>query len=183
MKKEAGNEPEHLRRRETHRRDNRLKGMALFLILFEISKQCVSQPVGVPAGQYLPLELCSFAEYAILIDAFCPRNRFGEQLLAFASYTPLRESSQVPERPENRTIFRPFVFFQDFRRHKLIGLISLPVTASNKHQTGKRAFPPAFSPFQPPSQSTFATLNSLCRPLHREDLSNKQASRHFPRCY
>ncbi len=58
------------------RRDNLRKSMALFLILFEIFKQCACPFTCVPNGMFLPLEICSFAEYAILADALWPRNRF-----------------------------------------------------------------------------------------------------------
>lgn len=66
------------------RRDNMRKCTALFLICIEIFKQCVDSLNGLPAGVYLPLEICSFAEYAIMIDALWPRLGVTKQLLAFA---------------------------------------------------------------------------------------------------
>ncbi len=64
---------------------NNMRGrMALFLILFEIFKQCVVGLTGAPALGTLPLEICSFAEYTILADAFWPKNRLFKQLMAFA---------------------------------------------------------------------------------------------------
>lgn len=72
------------RRCESHGRDNMRKSIALFLILFEIAKQCIGALTGAPSAKLLPLQICSFAEYAILIDAFWPHTRFTKQLLAFA---------------------------------------------------------------------------------------------------
>ncbi len=66
------------------RRANMRSGMALFLILSEIAKQCVVDLTGVPGAGLLPLHICSFAEYAALIDALWPDNRFFKQLMAFA---------------------------------------------------------------------------------------------------
>jgi len=66
------------------RRDNMRKCMALSLICIEIFKQCVDSLNGLPAGIYLPLEICSFAEYTILIDALWPRLGVTKQLLAYA---------------------------------------------------------------------------------------------------
>ena len=65
-------------------RENMRKRMALFLIFFEIFKQCVVGLTGAPALVTMPLELCSFAEYTILADALWPKNRILKQLLAFA---------------------------------------------------------------------------------------------------
>ena len=66
------------------KRDNLRKGMALFLILSEIGKQCVVALTGAPSVVHLPLHICSFAEYTILIDAFWPNNRFFKPLLCYA---------------------------------------------------------------------------------------------------
>ncbi|MBQ7173356.1 MAG: YwaF family protein [Clostridia bacterium] len=65
-------------------RDNLRKGMALFLILFEFGKQCVVGLTGAPAAVHLPLHICSFAEFAILIDAFWPNNRLFKPVLCYA---------------------------------------------------------------------------------------------------
>ena len=64
-------------------RDNMRKGLAVFLIFFEIFKQCVLSFKGAPDGMFLPLEICSLAEYTILIDALWPGSRLTKQLLAF----------------------------------------------------------------------------------------------------
>ncbi|MBP5289467.1 MAG: YwaF family protein [Clostridia bacterium] len=66
------------------RRGNIRKGAALFLILFEIGKQCVLALTGAPVAHNLPLHFCSFAEYAILIDALWPENRLFKPLLCYA---------------------------------------------------------------------------------------------------
>ncbi|MBQ6468468.1 MAG: YwaF family protein [Lachnospiraceae bacterium] len=71
-------------RRTENGRDNMRKRMALFLILFELFKQCVAGLTRAPAAGTLPLEICSFAEYTILADAFWPKNRILKQLMAFA---------------------------------------------------------------------------------------------------
>lgn len=67
-----------------NRRDNMRKWTALFLIGIEILKQCVGSLNAIPPGTYLPMEMCSFAEYTILIDAMWPRGRTTKQMLAFA---------------------------------------------------------------------------------------------------
>lgn len=71
-------------RGEENRRDNMRKWTALFLIGIEILKQCVGSLNAIPPGTYLPMEMCSFAEYTILIDAMWPRGRTTKQMLAFA---------------------------------------------------------------------------------------------------
>lgn len=65
-------------------RDNIRKATALFLILFEIAKQCIVGLTGGPVAIHLPLHICSFAEYAILIDALWPENRFFKPILCYA---------------------------------------------------------------------------------------------------
>ena len=71
------------RRSGDQRRDNLRKGIALFLILFEFFKLCVITLTGAPIASYLPLHICSFALFSILIDALWPQNRFFKQLMAF----------------------------------------------------------------------------------------------------
>lgn len=72
------------RRGSAGRRGGMRKGAALFLILFEIGKQCVLALTGAPVAHNLPLHFCSFAEYAILIDALWPENRFFKPFLCYA---------------------------------------------------------------------------------------------------
>ncbi|MBR3640628.1 MAG: YwaF family protein [Oscillibacter sp.] len=95
------------RRGDGRRRDNMRKGMALFLIFYEILKQCLCPFVGVPAGSYLPLELCSFAEYTILIDALWPKKPFFGQLLAFVFLPSALIALSVP----SATRYPPVSFF------------------------------------------------------------------------
>ena len=71
-------------RRGAARRGGMRKGAALFLILLEFGKQCVLALTGSPVAHNLPLHFCSFAEYAILIDALWPENRFFKPLLCYA---------------------------------------------------------------------------------------------------
>ena len=72
------------RKSQDVRRNSIRKAVALFLILSEIAKQCVVGLTGAPASIHLPLHICSFAEYAILIDALWPENRFFKPLLYYA---------------------------------------------------------------------------------------------------
>ena len=65
------------------RRDNMRKTLAVFLILYEISKQAIMALTGVPVQEYLPLEVCSCAEYSILIAAMWPEGRFLKQPFAY----------------------------------------------------------------------------------------------------
>ncbi len=65
-------------------RDNMRKFMAIFLLFIEIFKQCVNAFRGIPDGIYLPLEICSLAEYTILFDAFWPDKKPFKDLMAFA---------------------------------------------------------------------------------------------------
>ncbi len=72
--------------------------MALFLIFFEIFKQCVVGLTGAPALVTMPLELCSFAEYTILADAMWPKNRILKQLLVFAFLPARFHGTFIPHR-------------------------------------------------------------------------------------
>ena len=68
---------------DEHRRDNMRKITAIFVILFEIFKQCTMALTGAPIADYLPLEICSFAEYAMLADAYWPNGRFLRSIFVF----------------------------------------------------------------------------------------------------
>ena len=72
------------KRAQQKRRNNMRKVLAIFLILFEIFKQCVMVLMGSTNLYDLPIEICSFAEYTILIDALWPDNRFFKQGLYYA---------------------------------------------------------------------------------------------------
>ena len=71
------------RRGDERRRGDMRKTMALFIILFEIFKQCVMALTGAPIERNLPLHVCSFAEYAMLADAMWPDERFLRQGFLF----------------------------------------------------------------------------------------------------
>lgn len=66
------------------RRDNMRKCLALALVFIELIKQCVNSFSHVPYGFYLPLEICSLAEFAILLDSMWPNGAIRKQVLAFA---------------------------------------------------------------------------------------------------
>ncbi len=53
------------------------------MIFSEIFKMSVLAIRGTDAGEYLPLEICSLAEYLILIDAIWPDHDIIKQQLAF----------------------------------------------------------------------------------------------------
>lgn len=65
-------------------RGNMRKSLAIFMILWEIGKQCVVSLTGASPAVHLPLHICSFAEYAILADALWPENRFLKPVLCYA---------------------------------------------------------------------------------------------------
>lgn len=60
--------------------------IALILIFSEFYKMSLMAMKGTAPKDYLPLEVCSLAEYMILIDAMWPDNRITKQLLAFAFF-------------------------------------------------------------------------------------------------
>ena len=64
-------------------KDQMRKVLGLFLILYEIMKQCVMALTGAPTNGHLPIEICSFAEYMIIIDAMWPKSKMPKQLLLF----------------------------------------------------------------------------------------------------
>jgi hypothetical integral membrane protein (TIGR02206 family) len=72
------------RQSQDERRNSIRKLVALFLILSEIAKQCIVCLTDGPGSTHLPLHICSFAEYVILIDALWPENRFFKPLLCYA---------------------------------------------------------------------------------------------------
>ena len=74
------------KRGDEKRRDNLRKGAAVFLILFELLKLSVIALTGAPIKNFVPLEICSFAEYAILFDAMWPGNKILKPILFFEFY-------------------------------------------------------------------------------------------------
>lgn len=95
------------RKSKDARRNNMRKCVALFLILFEIAKQCVVGLTGAPVTTHLPLHICSFAEYAILIDALWPENRFFKTLLCYAFLPSAFMALLFP----TATAYYPFSFY------------------------------------------------------------------------
>ena len=88
-------------------RDNMRKRMAVFLIFFELFKQCLMALSWAPAREYLPLEICSFAEYVILVDAMWPKNRVLKQLMVFAFLPAAVMALLVP----TVTVYPPISFY------------------------------------------------------------------------
>ncbi len=74
------------RRGSDARRRNMRNAVAAFLIHTEFLKLIVMILTGAPVGENLPLEICSFAEYAVLIDALCYHKRPFHQMMAFAFF-------------------------------------------------------------------------------------------------
>ena len=95
------------RRFQGERRNNIRKCVALFLILFEIAKQCVVGLTGAPVAAHLPLHICSFAEYVILIDALWPENRFFKPLLCYAFLPSAFMALLFP----TATVYHPLSFY------------------------------------------------------------------------
>ncbi len=95
------------RRGGEKRRDDMRKLLALFLLFFEIFKQCIDSLHGLPPGVYLPFELCSLAEYVILFDAVWPENRITKQLIALAFLPSAFMALLMP----SANIYPPFSFF------------------------------------------------------------------------
>lgn len=63
----------------------RLKKLfAVVILISEIYKDTVIIIIGAPVLNYLPLHLCSFAIFGMLIDAFKPDQKVTGQLFAFA---------------------------------------------------------------------------------------------------
>ena len=57
---------------------------AVLILLSEIYKDIVLLIMDAPMMQYLPLHLCSFAIFGMLIDACMPQQRLMGQMFAFA---------------------------------------------------------------------------------------------------
>lgn len=62
------------------------KIFAALILLSEIYKDTVLIIMGAPMMQYLPLHLCSFAIFGMLIDAFAPKQQLMGQMFAFAFF-------------------------------------------------------------------------------------------------
>ena len=95
-------------------RDNMRKALALFIILFEILKICVMALTDVPVKEYLPLEVCSFAEYSMLVDALWPQEHLLRQPFLFlflpSAFMALMFPTVVIYPPVNFYTIHQFVF-------------------------------------------------------------------------
>lgn len=60
------------------------KFFATFLLVIEIIKDVIIVIIGAPILGYLPLHLCGYAIFFLLIDAYCPRQKITGQLVAYA---------------------------------------------------------------------------------------------------
>lgn len=65
------------------RRTRTRKNMALYLLFSEIAKDTMIVLVGADIMGYLPLHLCSFAIFGLLVDAFNPEQKITGSLLAY----------------------------------------------------------------------------------------------------
>ena len=75
--------PAYLRSSERKKAKIR-KIFALGLLISEIIKDTIIILVGAPIDAYLPLHLCGYAIFFILMDAFIPRQKATGQLVAYA---------------------------------------------------------------------------------------------------
>lgn len=60
------------------------KIFALFLLISEIVKDIIVVIIGAPITAYLPLHLCGYAIFFVLVDAFFPKQKVTGQLIAYA---------------------------------------------------------------------------------------------------
>ena len=60
------------------------KCFALGLLIAEILKDIILLIIGAPISAYLPLHLCGYAIFFILLDAFLPRQKLTGQMMAYA---------------------------------------------------------------------------------------------------
>jgi len=58
--------------------------LALYLLVTEIVKDVIIVAVGAPLSAYLPLHLCGYAIFFLLIDAFLPEQKTTGQMIAYA---------------------------------------------------------------------------------------------------
>ena len=75
--------PAYLRSSE-HKQSKIRKIFALFLLISEIIKDTIIVIIGAPIDAYLPLHLCGYAIFFVLIDAFMPKQKVTGQLIAYA---------------------------------------------------------------------------------------------------
>ena len=88
-------------------RDNMRKIMALFLLLYELAKQSVNSFLEIPNGIYLPFEICSLAEYCIMLDALWPGSQLRKQLMAYGFLPAAFMALMMP----TVTLYPPISFY------------------------------------------------------------------------
>ena len=69
------------RRAEEIQRIHIRRTIAVYLISADILKMIMLALDGIDVTYYLPLEICSFAAYAIVFDAFFPKKKFFSEML------------------------------------------------------------------------------------------------------
>ncbi|MBR6955983.1 MAG: YwaF family protein, partial [Firmicutes bacterium] len=75
--------PAYLRSSE-HKQSKIRKIFAMFLLISEIIKDIIIVIIGAPISAYLPLHLCGYAIFFVLMDAFMPKQKVTGQLIAYA---------------------------------------------------------------------------------------------------
>ncbi len=75
--------PAYIRSSE-HKQAKIRKIFALGLLISEIVKDIIIVIIGAPISAYLPLHLCGYAIFFILMDAFLPKQKITGQLFAYA---------------------------------------------------------------------------------------------------
>ena len=92
--------------------------IAVFLMVLEAVKLVVMAVTGARVSNNLPLEICSFGEYAIVLDAFLKNNKFLSKMLLYLFLPAALMSIVFP----TTTILPVFNFFtiHQFLFHALI---------------------------------------------------------------
>jgi hypothetical protein len=71
--------------RGSHKKQEKMrKFFAAFLLVTEIIKDIIVVVIGAPITAYLPLHLCGYAIFFLLIDAYFPKQKITGQLVAYA---------------------------------------------------------------------------------------------------
>lgn len=60
------------------------KALATYLLVAEIIKDIIIVILGAPISAYLPLHLCGYAIFFLMIDAYFPKQKITGQLVAYA---------------------------------------------------------------------------------------------------
>lgn len=106
------------------------KAIAFTLIGSDILKLCVMALTPVDATKYLPLEICSFASYAIILDSLWPNNKLVPQMLVLlflpATLMALVFPTVTALPPINFFVIHQFIF------HALIAAYVIARFANNE---------------------------------------------------